>query len=183
MLSGPQGPFDSYQIRAAVPALFPWDEPRVIETGNRIPKVADRHVFPECGYCCLCVWEEWLLTAPDHTFATFLTGVMHDYFVSQSYFEARGEWPFGQRWHGVAGVLESFAEILGVENNATIVIEHLRLLSMNNLKGHHLCPCGSGRRLRQCHRDKVDKLKKRIPSVIASRMLNRVASNKHKGAA
>ena len=133
--------------------------------------------------CCLGVWEEWLLTAPDHTFETFLTGVMHDYFVSQTYFEARGEWPFGERSHGKAGVLESFAELLDVENDVTIVVEHLSLLSMNVAKGHHPCPCGSGRRLRRCQRDKVDELKKRIPSAMARRMLDSVALKMRKDSA
>jgi hypothetical protein len=121
-----------------------------------------------------------LLTAPDHTFETFLTGIIHDYFVSQTYFEARGDWPFGERSHGDAGVMESFADLLDVDNDATIVLEHLRLLSMNKVKGHNPCPCGSGRKLRDCHRDKVEELKKRIPLPVARRMLNRVAPKKHK---
>lgn len=174
VVSGPQGPFDSYQVRVGVPAGFPCEEPIVFETGDRIPKDIDRHVFPKGGNCCLGVWEEWLLTTADHTFESFLTGAMHDYFVSQTYFEAKSEWPFGQRPHGYAGVLESYADLLGVEADATSVIEHLRLLSMNEVKGHHLCPCGSGRKLRQCHRGKMDELKKRIPSAMARRMFNRV---------
>jgi hypothetical protein len=183
VVSGPQGPYDSFQVKVAVSAGFPLQEPVVLETGGRIPKIAERHVYPNDGNCCLGVWEEWLLTAPDHTFETFLTGVLHDYLVSQTYFEARGEWPFGQRSHGYAGILESFAELMDVENDATVVIEHLRLLSMNELKGHHPCPCGSGRKLRQCHRNKADELKKQIPSAFARRMLNRIAPKKNKHAA
>ena len=178
VLSGPTGPFDSYQVRVDVTAGFPWEEPLVFETGGRIPKTADRHVSPEPKSCCLGVWEEWLLTAPDLTFGTFLTGVMHDYFVSQTYFDAKGEWPFGVRPHGDAGVLESFADLLQVENDATIVVEHLKLLSMNEIKGHHPCPCGSGTKLRQCHREKVAELRKRITPAFARRMLNRIAPKK-----
>ena len=89
---GPKGPFDAFHVSVGVPAGFPWEEPVVFETGDRIPKVADRHAFPQRGDCCLGVWEEWLLTAPDHSFDTFLTGVMHDYLLGQTYFEAKGEW-------------------------------------------------------------------------------------------
>lgn len=90
----PDGVFDSYKIQAGVTAGFPAEEPVVFETGGRIPRIADRHVFPEGGNCCLGVWEEWLLTAPDHRFETFLTGPMHDYFVSQTHFEVNGSWPY-----------------------------------------------------------------------------------------
>ncbi|MCP3055058.1 SEC-C metal-binding domain-containing protein [Aurantimonas marianensis] len=174
VVSGPQGPFDWYQVRVGITAGFPWEEPCVVETGDRIPKVVDRHVFPDHGDCCLGVWEEWLITASDHTFEAFMTGVMHDYFVSQTYFEAKGEWPFGERSHGDAGVVESFADLLGVGNDKAIIVEYLRLMSWKHVKGHASCPCGSGRRLRQCHRDKVDQLKKRIPLALARRMFNRV---------
>jgi hypothetical protein len=183
VVSGPQGPFDSYQVRVGVTAEFPREAPLVFEIGDRIPRVLDRHIYPKHGNCCLGVWEEWLLTAPDHTFETFLTGLLHDYFVGQTYFDATGEWPFGERSHGDAGVLESFAELLGVENDPTIVVEHLRLLSMNEVKGHNPCPCGSGRKLRQCHWDKLEELKKRIPSAMARRMLNRIGPKKLRDAA
>ncbi len=64
VVSAPEGAFDSFQVKIGVSAGFPWEEPVVFEAGNRIPKVANRHVFPEHGNCCLGVWEEWLLTAP-----------------------------------------------------------------------------------------------------------------------
>ncbi len=71
-------------------------------------------------------------------------------------------------------LLESFTFFFG---------QALRLLSMNEVKGHHPCPCGSGKALRQCHRDEVDELKKRIPSFMARRMLNRVAPKNYRDAA
>jgi hypothetical protein len=51
---------------------------------------------------------------------------------------------------------------------------------MNKLKGHNPCPCGSGRKLRQYHRDKMEELKKRITSAFARRMLNRIILKKHR---
>ena len=119
-----------------------------------------------------------MVTAPDHKFKTFLTGIMHDFFVGQTCFEVKGEWPFGERLHGQAGVLGSFADVLGVANDTTIVVQHLKLLSMREIKGHNSCPCGSGRKLRQCHREKLEELTKRIGPAIARRMLNRITLNK-----
>lgn len=175
VISGPLGPIDSYQVKVYVSADFPWEEPIVFETGNRIPKIVDRHIFPKHGNCCLGIWEEWLLTLPSCNFANFLTIIMHDYFVSQTYFEAHGEWPFGERSHGDAGVLESFASLLGTEEDLTTVIRYLKLISKKEIKGHNICPCGCGRRLRLCQRAEVDELKKRIPLAIARRMLKRIA--------
>jgi len=174
----PNGVFDSYQIKAGVTAGFPEEEPVVFEEGDRIPRTADRHVFPKDGNCCLGVWEEWLLTATDHRFATFLTGPMHDYFVSQTYFETHGVWPFGERSHGKLGVLEAYGELLGVAQNEKTISEYLKLLSRQTIKGHALCPCGSGLRLRKCHGEDLDNLRRKIPPAIAEKMHSSITPTK-----
>ncbi|MAC78367.1 MAG: hypothetical protein CML66_09910 [Rhodobacteraceae bacterium] len=178
VVSGPAGPFDSYQIMAGITRGFPGEEPVVFEEGGRIPRIADRHVFPDHGNCCLGVWEEWLLTARDHQFETFLTGPMHDYFVSQTYYEVHGEWPFGERSHGRRGVLEAYSDLLGITSDEKAIADYLWQLSRKTIKGHALCPCGSGRRLRNCHRDDLEHLRQKIPPVMAKRMHRTIALTK-----
>lgn len=175
VVSGPNGPFDSYRIQAALTAGFPAQEPVVFETGGRIPRIADRHVFPKDGNCCLGIWEEWLLTAPDHRFETFLTGPMHDYFVSQTYYEVNNIWPYGERSHGPRGVLESYSDILGIRPDPKIVTDYLHLLSRVEIKGHAVCPCGSGKRLRQCHSEDLWKLSAKIPFQMAKKMATKMS--------
>ncbi|MDT0683556.1 SEC-C domain-containing protein [Roseicyclus sp. F158] len=174
----PNGVFDSYQIKAGVTAGFPIEEPAVFEEGGRIPRTADRHVFPKDGNCCLGVWEEWLLTASDHRFATLLTGPMHDYFVSQTYYETHGVWPFGERAHGKLGVLEAYGDLLGIALDEKTISEYLKLLSHQAIKGHALCPCGSGLRLRKCHGKDLDHLRRKIPPAIATKMYRSIAPTK-----
>lgn len=178
VVSGPNGPFDSYQIKAGITAGSPAEEPVVFEEGGRIPRTADRHVFPKDGNCCLGVWEEWLLTASDCRFETFLTGPMHDYFVSQTYYEVNKKWPFGERSHGIAGVVEAFSEILGVKQDRQVVAAYLRLVCRQHLGGHAVCPCDSGRRLRDCHRGEVEALRGKVPRDVARRMLRQVDTSK-----
>lgn len=170
VVSGSAGPFDSYQIKAGITGGFPAEEPVVFEEGGRIPRIADRHVFPDHGNCCLGVWEEWLLKAQDHRFETFLTGPMHDYFVSQTYYEVRGEWPFGERSHGRLGIIEAYGDILGIYPNEGTITDYLHLLSRQKIKGHALCPCGSGRRLRLCHNEDLQRLSEQIPTFMAKKM-------------
>lgn len=174
VVSGPSGPFDFYEVRVGVGPEYLSHEPFVFETGGRIPKDIDRHIFPRHGDYCLGVWEEWLLTSPDHHFRTFLTGPMHDYFLSQSHFEATGEWPFGERSHGKQGILESYADVLQLPCNEGLVANYLNVLSRNHLKGHVTCPCGSRQKLRNCHRAELEYLRERIPVLMAKRMHNRI---------
>jgi len=179
VVSSPEGePFDFYEVLVGVPPEFPRKEPRAIETAKRIPRIADRHVYPNGGYCCLCIWEEWLHENPDPSFANFLTGVMHDYFVSQTYFETRNEWPYGERSHDSPGVVESFSELLGVEPDFEVIENYLHALSMGKFKGHNDCPCGSGERIRKCHREQMNQLSKKILKETALAMLERLRNSR-----
>ena len=174
VLSGMSGPFDFYDVKVRISPEYPIQEPIVFETGKRIPKEVDRHIFPNNENCCLGVWDEWLLTSSDHSFQAFLTGPMRDYFLSQSHFEATGEWPFGERSHGNLGVLEAYCSLLDIEQDHAKACAYLRLLTYKEIKGHHSCPCGSGKKLRDCHRSELNDLQNRIPAFFARRMYKRM---------
>ena len=177
VLFSSKGPCDAYDVEIYVFGDFPQKEPVVFETGGRIPKTLDRHVFPGIGNCCLGLWEEWLQTVSDPSFSEFLTGCLNDYFVSQSWFEVKGEWPYGERSHGTEGIIESYADVLGVTKDFKIVVDYLTLLTKPVVKGHVSCPCSSGKRLRHCHRNDIMVLREQINPTMANRMLNRIAQN------
>jgi len=169
----PSGPITSYEIRAIVPDQFPRREPQVFETGSRIPRNPDRHVNHD-GSCCVTVWEDWLAREGDKSFYGYVNGPLREFFFSQYYFETRGRWPFGERSHYAKGLLEAYAEALGIPCKEAKVIYHLRLLSKQWPKGHWACPCGSGKKLRYCHRNELWALHEKVPPWLAKRMLIRL---------
>ena len=130
LLVGPAGGwFDVYDVLLVFLPDFPQVEPLVWEVASRVPRTADRHVFPKDGNCCLGVWEEWLICAASHAVADFMKGPLQSYFESQTYFDMHGDWPYGQRSHGVQGVVEAFADILGVVPQLEVVRDHLNPLA------------------------------------------------------
>jgi hypothetical protein len=175
VIANPAGPISEFGVEIVAPSGFPYLEPKVFETGGRIPRSADRHVNHD-GDCCVTVWEHWLVCAPDRSFATFLNGPVREYFLAQYWYEKTGKWPFGERAHGHDGLQEAYAEALGTANKKEGLTYRLRLLSKEWPKGHWLCPCGSGKLLRHCHRDELMALHKRIPPRIARQMLSRLKS-------
>jgi hypothetical protein len=174
-VANPAGPISEFNIKIVLSDRFPRQEPKIFEVGGRIPRSADRHVNPD-GDCCVTVWEHWLACAGDHSFAAFLNGPVTEFFLGQYWFEKTGKWPFGERPHGPDGLEEAYAEALGIPNRKKDIIYHLRLLSKDWPKGHWLCPCGSGKLLRHCHRYEMMALHERIPPRIARRMLRRLKS-------
>lgn len=167
--SGDKGAFDAFEIAALLPLGFPIGEPLVWETGERIPREADRHIYPTSGNCCLCVWQEWLWNTPNPDFEAFLTGPLHSYFVSQSVFELTGQWPFGERGHDKEG-LDQALEIMLNAIPKVRIDSALALLSQTKIKGHARCPCGSGKRLRNCHLVQLLALQERMTSISWKKM-------------
>ncbi|MDX0778235.1 hypothetical protein GOD44_28105 [Sinorhizobium medicae] len=173
----PDGPIAEFDIRMELSDLYPRREPKVFEVGGRIPRNPDRHINPD-GDCCVTVWENWLVAARDHSFGSFLSGPLNEYFLGQFWFEKTGKWPFGERAHGTPGLEEAYADALGIANKRKGLLYHLRLLSHDWPKGHWPCPCGSGTLLRHCHRDYLMAMHQRVPSNVARRMLLRLNPDK-----
>lgn len=169
----PAGPLTGFEVRIVLPYDFPRGEPSVAETAGRIPRTPDRHVNGD-GSCCVTVWEHWLATASDHSVAAYLAGPIHEYFLAQFWFENKKEWPFGERPHYAVGLVEAYNDALGLKLSAERLAYHLRVLSQAWPKGHWLCPCGSGRFIRKCHRDEMMALHEQIPPALAKRMLKRL---------
>lgn len=169
----PSGPITFFDIKIGVPDTFPIDQPLVLETGGRIPRTLDRHIYGE-GHCCINVWEEWLVSAADQSFSSYMNGPLRNYFLSQYRFEQTGEWPFGERAHGYDGLIEAYAETLGIEVDAAKVKNCLQLLSRKKIKGHWLCQCGSGKRIRDCHQQIFSELRQKITPEMARRMNSRL---------
>ena len=109
------------------------------------------------GRACLCARLDTRRHWPTGSdIFDFIEALVRPYFTGQYYFECHGEWPpSGQRSHEVAGILEAGEELVAPlgKNGQEVVIRTLWLLARKNPpKGHEPCPCGSGKRLRHCHR-------------------------------
>jgi hypothetical protein len=161
-----------FEVEIGFPATYPRKMPFVIETGGRIPRTADRHVFPHSGRACLQVPEEWKL-APDRSFRRFLKVPVHNYFLGQALVELGEPWPFGERSHGIQGLLESYGDVVG-ETDPGAIVRTVQILAGREPKGHWQCPCGSGQRLRRCCGPRIRELRTTIPAEVARDILDRL---------
>lgn len=173
----PNGPLTRYDVRIELSRCYPRIEPRVFETAGRIIRDPDHHINGD-GDCCVTVWEHWLATANDTCVAAYLVGPLREYFLGQFWFEKTGNWPFGERAHGMAGMEEAYADALGIANRRKDILYHLRVLRMPRPKGHWPCPCGSGRQLRKCHAAEIWSLHHRLQPHLAHAMLVRLHPRK-----
>lgn len=152
---------DHYFVEIWVRKGFPFVTPLVREIGGRITHHADRHVYLEGFLCLFLPLERWKHLPETATVLTYLEGPLNDYLFSQTYFEEYGTWPFGERGHGKAGYREYLAEVLDTDD-LNVAIRFLKCLKGPYPKGHWPCFCGSGKKFRKCHLDKVIALRGKV---------------------
>ncbi len=169
------GPIAKFQIRILFSKAYPRDEPLVVETAGEIERVADRHMYSDGG-CCTCIWEEWLVTSVDTSVRAFCEGPLQNFFLGQVAYDRNGRWPFGERAHGAAGVVEAANAMLGLNTDQIGAVRYLKVLSAGRVKGHWTCPCGSNRRLRNCCANAIAELRKTFDRSMAERLHVRLTS-------
>ncbi len=140
---------DSFEIELTVPHDFPQTLPRVRETGGRIG--ADyAHRNPGGTFCLAVPIEQRRVFLEQPTLLGFVNRLVIPYLYGYCYFTAHGRHPFDEAAHGYEGILRHYVETLGLsDDRAALAV--LCFLMEYGYRGHHDCPCGSGKRVRACH--------------------------------
>jgi hypothetical protein len=162
--------FDRFSIQITFPDGA-FKLPRIEEIGGRIPRHIDRHVFGN-GAICTEVPELTLLRGR-YSLVSYLDGPVRNYFLGQILVEQGQKWPFGEWDHGKPGLLQAYGEVLGVTDEEQIR-RFLDCLGHKKVKGHWNCPCGTGKRIRDCHLDVIRRLQESVPPAIARQALARL---------
>lgn len=154
---------DRFSIEIELPRYDPDEIPILREVGGRIFRTADNHINGPSGDICLFVPDErWRIYPRGSTLLDFLNVPVRNYFIGYCLVEMGEPWPFGQRSHGADGIFEYYSELLCTDDRQ-VVMRYLECLSSPTLKGHWDCPCGSHKRIRNCHQAKLNELRAKIP--------------------
>jgi len=139
---------DTFSILIRLPQDYPNSPPTVQETGGRIP--ADFHQYPDRTLCIGAPVEVWRRFKSDPRLITFVKTLVVEYLYGYAYFEKFGEMPFSELSHGAQGIREYYHELFQTDD-VHILLALLKVMADGTYRGHHPCPCGSGKILRKCH--------------------------------
>jgi hypothetical protein len=162
---------EAFSIEIHVPSSFPLKVPRVLEVGARIEST-----FHHIGEQELCLGAELrllLLTRQHPTLLGFIDHCVLPYLIGYSVFKRTGSMPFSELEHGVRGLLDDYRNLLGVKDDSICIGLLAMLRFKKRIANKKLCPCGSGKRLGQCHNRSVNRLR----SVGPRRELGRIVNN------
>ena len=152
-----------YLLKVAFPTNYPKWVPAVFMREPNIHFVADRHIWTN-GSACLCLPHEIPKYLTDVIrFEPFLEKLLNPWLIGQAYYDEHQCWPWQERSHGKPGILEGFSELLGIDNLEIVENFAKLLVRKNPAKGHELCPCGSGEKMRNCHVDLYRQCREALP--------------------
>lgn len=146
---------DSYEVNIELgnyPNLFP----TVYETGGRIPKKMDRHIYPDSGSCCFTTRakSQILLKTIIKSLLNFIDEILIPYLENNSYYEINKKYFTEEYSHGKYGIIEGYKDILQIDDTIKVAKAIVRAVKNKKLIVHQNCYCGSGKRLRKCYRGK-----------------------------
>ena len=142
-----------YSVTVITSSAYPVEMPTLCCNDPKLPAgILDRHIMSD-GMVCLGIGGElkrkW---RPENGLVGFFRDYVTPFLAWQVYYDEFGHAPpSGQRSHGAKGIMEFYAEDLGL-TELSCVPDFMKLLAKQERPGGHLlCPCGSGKKLRDCH--------------------------------
>lgn len=147
---------DSFDIELSVPADYPKRLPHAKENGGKIEATYE-HLYTNGAMCLGVPVEERRIFARQPSLLGFVNGLVVPYLYSYCYRKQHGVYPFDDQLHGDAGILRHYMDALNLSDDLA-ALAVISFLFEHGYRGHHSCPCGSGKIVRKCHGEALRKL-------------------------
>lgn len=183
--SGPQGCFlkgrldiidaagkywDTYEVEIHFQEGFPYRFPALYETGGKIPKKGDWHIYEDTLTCCVKVLPEEILRCINGiTLVEYIKEEVLPYLFNQTHRRIEGYYVNGEYSHGAIGFYEFYSEALGTKGDIKKTVALMKYIADHSRPDRtSKCFCGSSAKFRHCHRPAFDKLKKIGDNILLS---------------
>ncbi|SMO83719.1 ubiquitin-conjugating enzyme E2 [Fodinibius sediminis] len=153
--------WEPFQVEIKYKEGFPYRFPKVLETSDRIPKIADWHIYKD-GSCCIDVLPSEIIKCRDGiTVVGFIENELTPYLFNQTYRIEEGFYVNSGYAHGLMGIYEFFSSRLrtGKDVRKTLSLMHY-IATKPRLNRSNKCFCGSNELFRKCHMKAYDELNK-----------------------
>lgn len=139
----------NFNLEIVVPGDFPLAFPTVKELSNCIDENYP-HRYENGQFCLASNLELKMFFSRDTDICSFIEKYVIPYLYTYRFYEEYGVYPYGERSHGLMGDLEYLKDLFEVDEWGQ-VLNIMSFIVQSSYRGHLLCPCGSGKRIRNCH--------------------------------
>lgn len=147
---------DTFSLLITFPKKYPSQcLPIVKEVSHKIPRIPDRHVYPDGTLCITTPIKEFLICKAGITFIQFLEDILRPFLATQMAISMGwlDSFPQGEYGHGFEGIYESYSEFFSLKESDKIVAGLQMVLNKN--QRNKLCFCRSGKKLKKCHINRI----------------------------
>ena len=137
-----------YQIEIVIP-ISSNELPYVLDIGNSIDK-SYHHRYVDGRLCLETDTSIRIRFIEGFSLTVWMSEYVETYFFSYEYYMRYGEFPFGERGHGLEGILQTYEGVFNETDDFKVKMLMKSIISQP-YRGHMQCPCGSGKKLRSCH--------------------------------
>lgn len=145
-----------FELEIKVSDDFPNTLPVVRELTEKIDKKYP-HLYSNGQFCLASNMELKIYFSKNRDIGIFVDDYIIPYLYTYCYYEEYGVYPYGERSHGMKGDLEYLKELFRVDD-WNKVLEIMIFISSSKYRGHLLCPCQSGKKLRNCHGETIKEI-------------------------
>ncbi len=155
---GTSGIAASYLVEIKKSPGYPRRFPYAFEVGGDIPIGADTHKGINNQLCLTVEPDEILQCSDGLHIVDFIDTILIPHLAHQYYYKMTGSYiqAYG---HSSAGVKEFYTELFGT-TNMEVWKKIVKLVFSGKIGRNDLCPCGSGKKYKYCHKPSCEKRKK-----------------------
>lgn len=174
------------RIRLEYPADFPRSAPHVFDHDHVLRTGNDGHLLHTHELCLtLAARGEFTLNSP--TLTAEVLGAALVWFRKREIYNKNGDWPGQAERHGLYADIDLLVERGIITDEQTMtdwLMRHATTPSgqLTSPDRYAQCPCGSGKRVRFCHKDDLNQLFKRLDRIQNEHSLANVLGSKDGGA-
>ena len=165
----------SFEIELHIPILYPNDLPKVLESSGRISRNYS-HVYDSEFLCLGTPAGELEQFHKQPVLLGFVDKLVIPYLYGYCYWERFGSHPFGEHAHYGAGIIQYYTEKLQLKHE-TSAVDIVRYLYDRGYNKNDLCPCGSGKIIRVCHKRELQHLHRIHTKKSLARELRHISSH------
>lgn len=147
---------DEFTIKIVIPVDYPRKLPIVYETSGKIPSNFD-HVNGDKTLCLAIPFEQRRFFKKQPNLKGFVENLVVPFLFGFCFWAKHGEYPFGEARHGANGIWDFYEKLFQSSDKRQLLLG-LSSISTKGYRGHYPCPCGSGKVIRQCHKEEVARL-------------------------
>ena len=151
--------WNTFDIAILIPESYPYCVPLVIEMSQIIPREEDWHVSKE-GVCCVD-FDNKLITMSrvGINIEKFISDIVYPFFANQLFKLESQKYAGEEYGHHVDGLIQYYIEDLKFPSAQSALAVLKNILDQADLTRNRFCPCGSGIKIKRCHRIAIETLK------------------------